>query len=264
MRTKGALLGLLTAVGLAFMYLPGLHSQTQTTFNEHEVKSQPSKLDKVGVWAMDFRFKDPRILKLKIPARGERMVWYMWFQVINRSDKPQEISPSFELVTLDNPGVYRDQILITAEEAIKKLEDKSGYLDIKNTVMISKFAIPKSKPADEAFPRPVTGVAIWDAGPADGAKRDAKLKELSDTTRFSIFIRGLSNGFVEIDAPAPGLPQVTQYKTLQINFKRKGDRFSTDSRNIEFVSPAQWIYRSAARTIPAEKKDEKKDDKDKQ
>ena len=64
--------------------------------------------------------------------------------------------------------------------------------------------------------------------------------------------------FVEIDAPAPGLPPITQYKTLQLNFKRKGDRLSTDSRNIEFVSPRQWLYRSASRTISADKKDEKK------
>jgi hypothetical protein len=260
MRTKGALLGLMLAVGLAILCLPALHSQTNP--NEREVKSQPSKLDKPGldIWAMDFRFKDPRIITVKLPTRGERQCWYLWYQVINRSDKAQEIAPYFELVTLDNPGIYRDEILITAEEAIKKLEDKSGsgYQDIKNTVLISKIAIPKSLPADEAFPRPVTGVAIWDAGPADPKKRDAKFKELSDTTRFSIFIRGLSNGFVEVDAPAPGLPPITQYKTLQLNFKRKGDRFSTDSRDIEFVSPAQWIYRSAARTIPVGKKDDDK------
>jgi hypothetical protein len=256
MRTKGALLGLLAAVGLAFLCLSPLHSQT--TFNEREVKSQPSKLDKLGVWAMDVRFKDPRIIKIKLPTRGERICWYLWYQVINRSGKPQEIAPYFELVTLDNPGNYRDEILITAEEAIKKLEDPAKYQDIKNTVLISKFAIPPSKPVDEAYPKPITGVAIWDAGPADPKKRDPKFKELSDTTRFSIFVRGLSNGFVEVDAPAPGLPPVTQYKTLQLNFKRKGDRFSTDSRDIEFVSPPQWIYRSASRTIPTDKKDDNK------
>jgi hypothetical protein len=257
MRIQGALLGLLSATGIAFLCLSA-NSQTQTEPNERDVKSQPSKLDKPGVWAMDFRFKDPRILKLKLPARGERYVWYLWFQVINRSGKPQEISPYFELVTLDNPGVYRDEILLTAEEEIKKREDKSGYSDIKNTVSISKFAIPTSKPVDEAFPRPVTGVAIWDAGPVDPAKRDQKHKELSETTRFSIFIRGLSNGFVEVDSPFPTDRPITQYKTLQLNFKRKGDPNSDDSRNIEFVSPAQWIYRSATRTIPTDKKDEKK------
>jgi hypothetical protein len=233
-------------------------SNSQTTFNEREVKSTPSELDKIGVWTMDFRFKDPRILKIKLPGRGERIVWYMWYQVINRSKKPQEFGPYFELVTLDNPGIYRDEILITAEEAIKKLEDPNDYQKIKNTVRISEAPIPPSKPPDEAFPRPVTGVAIWDAGPADPKKLDDKHKELAETTRFSIFIRGLSSGSVEVDAPAPGLPPIRQFKTLQLNFKRKGDRFSTDSRDIEFVSPSQWIYRSASRTIPVGKKDEEK------
>jgi hypothetical protein len=246
-------------LGLAgLVHLTSAPAQSQSNPNERVVKSQPSTLDKLDVWGMDVVFKDPRIIKVKLPVRGERICWYMWYQVINYSGKPRTISPSFELVTLDHPGIYRDEIMITAEEAIKKIEDPTGYQGIKNTVRIGEFPIPASKPPDEAFPRPVTGVAIWDAGPADPAKRDPKHKELSDTTRFSIFIGGLSNGFVEVDAPAPGLPPITQNKTLQLNFKRTGDRFSTDSRNIEFVSPAQWIYRSIGRTIPkAEKAPEK-------
>lgn len=247
------MLPLLLAVLVAtFVFTP---ARGQVTFNEREVKSMPSQFDKIGVWAMEVRFKDPRIITVKLPTRGERICWYLWYQVINRTGKPEEIAPFFEIVTLDSPGIYRDEILITAEEAIKKIEDPNGYQDIKNTVLISKFAIPPSKPADEAFPRAITGVAIWDAGPADPKKRDPKFAELNDTTRFSIFIRGLSNGFVEVDAPAPGLPPITQYKTLQLNFKRKGDRYSTDSRDIEYVSPSQWIYRSASRTITLPKKD---------
>lgn len=245
----------LVLLGLWLTLTPAAPGQTSP--NEREVKTLPSSLDKLDVWGMDVIFKDPRIIKIKLPARGERVCWYLWYQVINRSGKAREISPYFELVTLDNPGIYRDEILITAEEAIKKIEDPTGYQDIRNTIGISKFAIPPSKPVDEAFPRKITGVAIWDAGPVDPAKRDPKFKELQDTTRFSIFVRGLSNGFVEVDAPAPGLPPITQYKTLQLNFKRRGDRFSTDSRDIEFVTPAQWIYRSAARTIPKEKENEK-------
>ncbi len=258
MKRKGIQLGVIAALfglGIFFLAIPGA---SQTGFNEREVKSQPSQLDKIGVWAMDFRFKDPRILKVKLPARGERVCWYLWYQVINRSEKPQEIQPYFELVTLDQPGIYRDEILITAEEKIKAIEDPTGYQNIRNAVLMSKFAIPLSKPADEAFPKPITGVAIWDAGPADPRKADGNFKEMMETTRFTIFVRGLSNGSVEVDAPAPGLPPITQYKTLQLNFKRKGDRFSTDSRDIEFVSPAQWIYRSAARTISIVKKEEKK------
>ena len=254
--TPGArsLAGLILAFSCVCWLAP-VSGQFSTTPNEREVKSLPSQFDKAGVWAMDFRFKDPRIIVVNLPARGERICWYLWYQITNYTGKPEEISPYFELVTLDHPGIYRDEILITAEEKIRKLEDPTGYQDIKNTVLISKFAIPPSKPVDEAFPKRVTGVAIWDAGPADPKKRDPRYKELSDTTRFSIFIRGLSNGFVEVDAPAPGLPPITQYKTLQLNFKRKGNRFSTDSRDIEFVTPAQWIYRSASRTIPVAEKD---------
>ena len=254
MRKYGVLLGLATLLG--FWSLP-IESQTQTYPNEREVKSTQSEVDpktKVVVWGMDVIFKDPRIITVKLPTRGERQVWYLWYQVINRSGKPQQIAPYFELVTLDNPGIYPDEILITAQEAIRKVEDKSKYTNLLNTVEISKEAIPPSK--EDAFPRKVTGVAMWDAGPADPKKDDPK--RFNDTTRFTIFVRGLSNGFVEVDAPAPGLPAITQYKTLQLNFKRKGDRLSTDSRDIEFVSPSQWIYRSAARTIPVDKKVEEK------
>lgn len=254
---RWTLVGLFAAVVLAALCFAPAHSQTNP--NEREVKSIPSQFDKVGVWGMDIVFKDPRIIKIKLPTRGERVCWYMWYQVINRTLKPEEIAPYFEIVTLDNPGIYRDEILITAEEAIKKLEDPTGYQQIKNTVLMSKFAIPPSK--EDAFPRAITGVAIWDAGHADPAKRDPKVKELAETTRFSVFIRGLSNGSVEVDAPAAGLPSITQYKTLQLNFKRKGDRFSTDSRDIEFVNPPQWIYRSASRTITETKKDDEPEKK---
>ena len=155
------ILAVAAALVLALVGLPPVSCQTN---NEREVKSIPSDLDKVGVWAMDFRFKDPRIIKIKLPARGERVCWYVWYQLTNYSGKPQEIQPYFELVTLDNPGIYRDEIMPTAEEAIRKIEDPTGYQNIKNTVMISKYAIPASKPADEAFPKRITGLAIWDAG----------------------------------------------------------------------------------------------------
>jgi hypothetical protein len=251
-RTSAVILCVLTVA-----LLPALGQD----FNEREVKSQRSALDKVDVWALDFRFKEPRLLKVNIPGRGSRIIWYLWYQVTNRTSEPREFNPIFELVTLDRPGVYRDEILPTAEEAISRIEDPTRYQEIKNSVLISKFKIPVSKPPEEAFPRRITGVAIWDGSAADPSKQDPKDTDLSETTRFSIFIRGLSNGFVEVDPPAAGLPPITQYKTLQLNFRRKGDRYSVDSRDIEFVPPAQWIYRSAGRRIPvadkgeAEKKD---------
>lgn len=223
--------------------------------NEREVKTTPAKASKSDMWTLDFRFKDPRIIKVNIPGRGTRIVWYMWYQVINRSEKPVRFQPIFELVTHEHPAVYQDEILPTAEEAIRKLEDPNGYLDIKNTYSIGLNLIPVSKPPEEAFPRAVTGVAIWDASPVDLKNREAGKRDLSDSSQFSIFVRGLSNGFVVVDPPAPGQPPLTREKTLQLKFRRTGDRYSTDSRDMVFLPPAEWTYRPSSPILirPAQK-----------
>ncbi len=241
--------GALAALVLVIVLRGPAHSQ-QGGFNEREVKAQASALDKADVYALDFRFKDPRMIIVNSPGRGTRVFWYLWYQVVNRSGKPRLISPSFDLVTLDHPALYRDEILPTVVDAIRKVEDPTGYQKIKNSVEMSEASIPPSQPPEEAFPIAVTGVAVWDASAADPKKRDPKGRDLSETTSFSIFVSGLSNGSVQVDGPAPGLPPVTQYKTLQLNFRRKGDRFSVDPRDVEFIPPARWIYRAAGRTIP--------------
>ncbi len=235
---------------------------SQTGFNEREVKAQISALDKSDVWAMDFRFKDPRMIVVNYPGRGTRVFWYLWYQVINRTGQPHKFAPRFELVTLDNPANYTDEVLPAVVDAVRKVEDSTGYQKIKNSVTISEQPIPPSLPADEAFPFAITGVAVWDATAADPKKRDPKVKDLGETTSFSIFVNGLSSGSVQVDGPAPGLPAITQYKTLQLNFRRKGDRYSVDARDVEFISPAKWIYRASGRTTALDKKaDDSKVDK---
>ncbi len=220
---------------------------SQSTFNEREVKSGVSALDKADVWALDFRFKDPRLIKVNYPGKGTRIFWYMWYQVVNRTGEPRDFYPKFELVTLDYPGVYKDEVGVNiVVDAIKKIEDPTGYQEIKNSVTISSNKIPVSKPADQAFPKAITGVAIWDASPANLKKRDGDNKDLMDSTRFSIFVSGLSNGFVLVDPIAPGEKPIVRNKTLQLNFRRQGDRFSVDSRDISFVAPAEWIYRAGS------------------
>jgi len=246
---------LFASLALGLMFTP---AQSQpATFNEREVKSQPSALDKADVWAVDFRFKDPRMIKVNYPGRGTRVFWYLWYQVVNRTGAPHKVAPYFELVVHDNPAVYADEVLPAVIDEIRKYEDPTGYQKIKNSVTISQTPIPPSKPAEEAYPIAITGVAVWDGSPADAKGRDSNARDLSETTSFSIFVRGLSNGSVDVDAPAAGLPPITQYKTLQLNFKRKGDRYSIDPRDIEFQAPAKWIYRAAGRTIPAKAPDAK-------
>jgi hypothetical protein len=39
-------------------------------------------------------------------------------------------------------------------------------------------------------------------------------------------------------------------KTLQLNFRRLGDRFLQKSEEIQWVPPAQWIYRGSPLTVP--------------
>src|SRR5262249_57306413 len=103
-------------------------AQGPVTFNEREVKSSDDP--KSDTWTLDFRFKDPRLIKVNVPGRGTRICWYLWYQVINRTREPRTFYPEFELVTLDYPAVYLDEPLTTVEDAIKKLEDPTNYQQI--------------------------------------------------------------------------------------------------------------------------------------
>src|SRR5258708_7333545 len=118
-------------------------ASSQTNFNEREIKTQKSALDKADVWAMDFRFKDPRMIVVNYPGRGTRVFWYLWYQVINRDGKPHKFQPTFELVTLDNPAVYNDEVLPAVVDAIRKVEDPTGYQKIQNSVTIAGKDIPE-------------------------------------------------------------------------------------------------------------------------
>src|SRR5262245_27598618 len=102
--------------------LVGVHSQ-ELGPNEREVVTPAPKAGTSDLYTLDFKFKDPRIIKVHIPGRGTRICWYLWYQVINRTGKPVTFRPVFELVTHDYPGVFIDENLPTAETAVRKLED---------------------------------------------------------------------------------------------------------------------------------------------
>ena len=73
-------------------------------------------------WVLDFRFKDPRLIVADVPARGKKVCWYLWYQVINKTNKPRRFFPVFELVTRDRNTRHRDQFLPTVHEAIREIE----------------------------------------------------------------------------------------------------------------------------------------------
>src|SRR6516164_8453581 len=196
-----------------------------------DIKSPTSK-----VWVLDFKFKDPRLIKVDVPGRGQKVCWYLWYQVINKTSQPHTFIPDFELVTRDRNSVHHDQILPKVQDAIRQLEDPTDYLKIKNSVTIAAEPIPPSR--KDAEPRAVTGVAIWD---------DVD----PDANYYSIFVSGLSNGWAVTDDPEkPGAKSVVRRKTLQLNFRRLGDRYLQKSEEIHFVPPAQWIYRGSSLTVP--------------
>jgi len=217
--------------------------------NEREVKPGPSPQDKdvinkadSKIWVLDFKFKDPRLVKVDIPGRGQKVCWYLWYQVINNTGKPRRFIPDFEIRT-DTNTVHKDQIMPKVQKAVVRLEDPtadpddqdSGFYKIKNSVTIAKDEIPVSQPG--VAPKTVTGVAIWDDVDADA-------------NRFSIFVTGLSNGWAVTDPIPPDVEPVVRRKTLQVNFKRLGDKFNQKSGEIQFIPPASWIYRASELKIP--------------
>jgi hypothetical protein len=215
-------------------------AQVPGGFNERDVKKELNVEDKDGIWVLDFQFKDPRLITVDIPGRGRRLCWYLWYRVSNKTGLPRTFIPDFELVTYDPPGTYHDQVLPKVQEAIRQVEDPTKQLDIKNSVTIASEPIPASKP--DGFPKAVTGVAIWD---------DVK----PEANQYSIFVSGLSNGWSLAEIP-PNNQQVIRRKTLQLNFKRLGDKFSQDARDIRFMGPAQWLYRGATKAPELKKAEE--------
>ena len=85
---------------------------------------------------------------------------------------------------------------------------------------------PSTRPdVDDA----VYGVATWD-------KWDLK------SDRFSIYVRGLSDGYKEA-VPATGGKPTVKYKTLRIDFIRRGDEHHVSEKEIYLNDPPfEWVY----------------------
>src|SRR5262245_11654022 len=55
--------------------------------------------DKPGVWTLDVKFENPKTTKVTIPGRGERTVWYLEYEVTNKTKEPRSFIPVFHLLT---------------------------------------------------------------------------------------------------------------------------------------------------------------------
>ena len=60
--------------------------------------------------------------------------------------------------------------------------------------------------------------------------------------RFSIYVRGLSDGYKEFSRRSGGKPTV-KYKTLRIDFIRRGDERNLHEKEIQLADPPyEWVY----------------------
>jgi hypothetical protein len=227
---------------------PSILLAQRTGANEREIVPLMTANDKEDIWTLHFRFMDPRIIVEKVPARGTKICWYMVYRVYNLDPRkePVRFVPDIELVTLDRHTRHADEILPTVEETIRKREDPTGRFKMKNSVTISEEEIPVSK--EDSFPRAVTGVAIWTGvdDPLPGSKGPLPL-----TNKFSIFIAGLSNGYIEerpIDQPGV---RIIKRKTLQLDFERLGSGEVTEPSGIRWTGNSTWMYRASTDPLKA-------------
>jgi hypothetical protein len=247
---------ILGTIVLAAAIAPVLCGQDSRGLQPGERNVDPADLplDKPGVWTLHFRYKAPRIITVdgfdKAGKPAKQLVWYMWYQVYNRSGDPVYFTPEFELVTRDLKTSHLDEPQPYIFEQVKRFEDrtvtsqnKNGELNLLSTIDISRRPIPASKP--EGFPRLVSGLAIW----TDMTDRAPK------TNLFSVYVGGLSNGVAtEQTPPLPPNNQVVtlvKRKTLKIDFIRRTDDANpgmTDIRvDTEGGQPETWVYRTTTK-----------------
>jgi hypothetical protein len=228
---------------------------------ERKVDPVDLPLDKPGIWTLNFRYKPPRIKTVdgfdKNGNPAKQTVWYMWYQVYNRSGEPVYCIPEFELVTRDLNTRHLDEPSPYIFEQIKKFEDGTitkdlpeGKLNLLSTIEMSRRPIPVSKP--EGYPRLISGLAIWtDMG-----------EKAPRTNSFSVYVSGLSNGVAteQTKPVGPDKQPVTliKKKTLRLDFIRPTDdarQQITDIRPDNANGPSEtWVYRTATRLPPKGKK----------
>jgi len=207
--------------------VPELHTipvpHDRTVFNVQMVNAALIPRDKEGIWVLDVAFKPLRIKTVDIPGKGRRQVHYLYYKVTNRTGKPRVFIPEFVMVN-ETGQKFEENIIPQAIPLIQAREDAT--IPVLGAVNIMGTIPPSTKPdVDDA----VYGVATWE-------KWDPK------ADRFSIYVRGLSDGYKEVSAPSGGKP-VVKYKTLRIDFIRRGDDRNLSEKEIYLNDPPyEWIY----------------------
>lgn len=178
---------------------------------------------KNGIWVLDFSYKPLRLRTLETPGKGRRVVHYLYYRVTNHTGEPRALIPQFTLIT-DTGKRYEEAVIPSAVKQIQNREDPSipliGAVDIDGMLPVSS-----KKNVDDA----VYGVAMFE-------NVDPKADGLH------VYVRGLSDGHKDVTPPGADKP-VTQYKTLRLDFIRRGDHIDLKEREIHLSDPPyEWIY----------------------
>jgi hypothetical protein len=193
------------------------------TYNYQMINTALLPRDKNGIWVLDFSFKPLRLRTVEVPGKGRRVIHYLYYKVVNRTGKPRMFVPQFIMVNEEGKK-FEDEVVPQAIPVIKAREDAT--VPVRGAVDIIGEIPPSTK---EGVDDAVFGVATWD-------RWDPK------ADRFSIYVRGLSDGYKEIPNASGGKPTV-KYKTLRIDFIRRGDEHNLSEKEIELNDPPyEWVY----------------------
>ena len=193
------------------------------SFNYQMVSTALLPRDKEGIWVLDFAFRPLRIWTVELPGKGRRPIHYLYYKVVNRTGQPRMFVPQFVMVTEEGKR-FEDQVIPEAIPIIQAREDRT--IPVLGAVSIMGVIPPSTK---EGVDDAVYGVAVWD-------NWDNK------ADRFSIYVRGLSDGYKETSGQTATKPTV-RYKTLKIDFTRRGDERNITEKEIELNDPPyEWLY----------------------
>ncbi|MDG3005243.1 hypothetical protein [Paludisphaera mucosa] len=187
------------------------------------IKTTPLPKDREGIWVLDFAFKPLRIQTVEVPGKGRKAVHYLYYKVVNRTAAPRPFYPQFIMVNERGQRI-EDAVVPEAVPVVQNREDPS--IPVRGAVNIMGVLPPSTKQGvDDA----VFGVAVWDRWD-------------TSSDRFSIYVRGLSDGYKEVAPPDGGKP-IVKYKTLRLDFIRRGDDRNISEKEIEPNEPPyEWVY----------------------
>src|SRR5260370_12193828 len=132
----------LAALAVACGLLPSLTSAQPPNSRERHIEPELNVQDRTDIWTMHFDFIDPRMMVVDIPGRGKKVVWYLIYRVVNRTDTPRTVIPDFEMVVPDKWLTLSDEVLPSVQEAIRQREDPTNRYNMQNSVTISRTPIP--------------------------------------------------------------------------------------------------------------------------